>query len=248
MVIKMKDPTMKKHFKSSYRKKIYDHYVETLTRYSCPKSIEKEYSFRRKIYEINYKALLPSDKEVKILELGCGAGYFLRYLKELGYNNVRGVDISPQQIAVAKKQGIEDLIIESDIFEFLNNTSDNFDMICAFHVLEHLYKEEILQLLSMIYIRLNKGGFLIIEVPNAGSPLFGSQNRYVDFTHEIGFTATSLKDVIYIAGFREINIFPLRGISPLARVFFRVINKFLHSRFTRDMFIEGELIAYAYKK
>ncbi|MEM1973810.1 MAG: hypothetical protein QXN68_03370, partial [Thermoplasmata archaeon] len=78
-----------------YREKIYSRYVETLTRYSEQPNDEQEYVRRKKLYDLNYKKFLPSDKNTKILELGCGKGFFLKYLKEMGYSYIKGVENSP---------------------------------------------------------------------------------------------------------------------------------------------------------
>ena len=47
---------------------------------------------RRANYEDNYRQFLPEDLESPILDLGCGQGDFVRYLSDLGYRNVTGVD------------------------------------------------------------------------------------------------------------------------------------------------------------
>lgn len=231
-----------------YRKRFYEKYVQTQIRHTAKYDFKDEYNFRRKIYKLNYKNILPKDKDAHILELGCGAGYFLKYLKELGYQNIHGVDISPEQLELAKKLGGSLYIVQADIFDYLKSTKQKFDMICAFHVLEHLFKNEILELLSFIYEKLNNNGMILIEVPNAGSPLFGGQNRYSEFTHETGFTAPSLKEVLLICEFLDVKVFPIKGVSPYARTFFKIFNYFLHSRFNKDLFIEGEIFGIGYKK
>jgi hypothetical protein len=95
--------------------------------------------------------------------------------------------------------------------------------------------------------RLKPGGMIIIEVPNAGSPILGSFNMHIDFTHEIGFTAPSLKEVMMACDFKRVAISPVMDASPFARVFFRAVNYILHTRFTRDAFAEGGLIGIGYK-
>ncbi len=128
--------------KEDYRKRFYEKYVQTLIRHTSKHDLEDEYNFRKKIYELNYKSILPEDKNANILELGCGPGYFLKYLNELGYKNIQGVDISPEQLELAKKLGVSSYIVQADIFDYLKSTKQKFDMICAFHLLEHLFKNE----------------------------------------------------------------------------------------------------------
>jgi hypothetical protein len=35
---------------------------------------------------------------------------------------------------------------------------------------------------------------------------FGMHSRYADFTHEVGFTQESLYQVMFLSGFRDINV------------------------------------------
>lgn len=230
-----------------YRDKIYSRYVETLTRYSEQLNDEQEYTRRKKLYDLNYKKFLPSDKNSKTLDLGCGKGYFLKYLKEMGYSNIKGVEKSSSQILHALSD-VKDYIIVDDMFNYLKNSSESFDVITLFHVLEHLFKDEILDLLELVYQRLKEDGMLIIEVPNAGSPLFGGNSRFSEFTHEVGFTPSSLKEIILHNGFKNITVFPIKGVSPIAKIFFNFINFFIHSRFSKDIFIEGEIFAVGWKR
>lgn len=46
---------------------------------------------------------LPQNKNINYLDVACGAGQLLYGMKSIGYNNISGIDISPQQVAVAKK-------------------------------------------------------------------------------------------------------------------------------------------------
>src|SRR4051794_16344387 len=54
---------------------------------------------RRGNYEDNYRRFLPQDLEAPILDLGCGQGDFVRYLRDLGYRNVTAVDRDSEAIA-----------------------------------------------------------------------------------------------------------------------------------------------------
>ncbi len=232
---------------TSYRTKIYRKYFDFLAQYGQKNDICEELDYRSKIYDLNLKTILPQDKDRKILELGCGSGFFLKYLLNNGYINCSGIDFSEQQISKAADLGIKN-VLATDMSKYLRETDAKFGVICLFHVLEHLYKDEIIDLLELIHDRLNLNGMIIVEVPNAGSPILGSHNRYIDFTHEVGFTPTSLQEVLLACGFRRVKIYPVKDVSPYARLFFRILNYFLHSRFTRDEFFEGGLIGVGHKE
>jgi len=230
-----------------YREKIYRKYVEILTKYSEKPNDNQEYKKRKKLYNLNYKKFLPSNRESKILELGCGKGFFLKYLKEMGYSNILGVEKSESPILHALSD-IKNYIVEDDMFNYMKNCSEKYDLIVLFHVIEHLFKEEVLDILELIYEKLSSNGILLIEVPNASSPLFGCINRYSEFTHEIGFTPSSLREILMISDFKNVEVYSVRDLSILARITFKFVNYFLHSRFTKDMFIEGGIFAIGRKE
>lgn len=79
----------------------------------------------------------------------------------------------------------------------------------------------------------------MVKTPNLGHPL-NLYLRYKDFTHEIGFTEMSLRQVLLISGFSEVEIKPWQtvyvdthhlnylfrlGVNKLAQWF---ITKFYH--------------------
>src|SRR4051812_37311495 len=49
-------------------------------------------------YRRVYAPLLPADKNAKILDIGCGLGHFLYFLKSEGYVNHWGIDLGSEQI------------------------------------------------------------------------------------------------------------------------------------------------------
>jgi hypothetical protein len=51
-------------------------------------------------------------------------------------------------------------------------------------------------------------GILIIKTPNLANPITASSSRYNDFTHTVGYTEESLTQVLRVAGFRHIKIYP----------------------------------------
>jgi hypothetical protein len=61
-----------------------------------------------------------------------------------------------------------------------------------------------------------------------GNP-FSLRVRYMDFTHEIGFTEHSLYEVLYMAGFRKIRVFGAR--EPCGRGIKAGIMKLMNSSF-----------------
>jgi 2-polyprenyl-3-methyl-5-hydroxy-6-metoxy-1,4-benzoquinol methylase len=143
---------------------------------------------------------------VTILDLGCGMGHFLNFLEVEGYSNYLGVDISEENIEFCKKNGFN--VEKGNIFDFLKKSPDTYDAIIMNDIIEHLEKIEIVNLLKIIFQKLNNGGRLIIKAPNASNPIMASSSRYCDFTHEVLFTEESLSQVLRISGFTQVSIYP----------------------------------------
>ena len=81
------------------------------------------------------------------------------------------------------------------------------------HVLEHLEKESIIEILSKIKEHLlDKDGKLLITVPNAQSNT-GCYWAYEDFTHNTLFTAGSIDFVLKSAGFSNISFLDIDGTA-----------------------------------
>ena len=139
----------------------------------------------------------PLSLTASIAELGCNKGFLLATLLKNGYTNLCGVDLSPEDLAIARKLLINVPLFEQDIFVFLDNHQEKFDCIILKALIEHIKKESVLLLLEKIHASLKPGGMIFIDVQNSDW-LFGLHDRYVDFTHEVGFTKESLHQVLLL--------------------------------------------------
>ena len=232
--------------KKTYRDKIFERYVESYNEIYDKSDLEKEMSYRHRRYEINYAHLLPMDKASRILEMGCGPGYFLRFLADRGYANHVGVDFSRSQVMATGAAGASNVIL-ADLIEYLKSVEGGFEMIFSFHVLEHMEKDDILELLELAWSRLAKNGRIVIEVPNAGSPFIGGQGRYGEFTHEVGFTASSLAEILVVSGFKDVKTYPIRVPSLLSNAFFWAANRLYRAAFKQRLFVDGEIMCVGVK-
>jgi len=125
-------------------------------------------------------------------------------LRQAGYQHAVGVDSSGEQAAAAEAAGIIG-IEQRDLLEFLRNTpSGSVDVVITWDVIEHLFKDETLDLAEQIARVLRPGGRWIIHVPNGESPFFG-RIRYGDWTHEQAFTSGSLDQLLRSVGFQEVT-------------------------------------------
>lgn len=158
-------------------------------------------------YKYNFGALLPKDKNIKILELGPGIGEFMQFLKNEGYSNIKGVDGSNEVVRHCQSLGLN-VSCCAEISSFFNDpTERNYDLVVANDILEHFSKEELWKLLGSVKKSLKQGGCLVGRVPNASSCFLGSHTRYLDFTHELSFTEHSLKQILCAWGFTQVGVY-----------------------------------------
>jgi SAM-dependent methyltransferase len=173
----------------------------------------------------------PAERQSYILDVGCGDGGFLSAARDLGYRQSVGVDLSEEQVQIARSRGLPQ-VHQAEMIPFLREqTLESFDLVVAFDVIEHLSKKELMVVIGEVHRILKKGGRWIIHVPNAQSPFFG-RIRYGDFTHELAFTQRSLASVLRVGGFSTIDCYEDQptphGITSFIRfVLWKIVRNFL---------------------
>jgi len=189
----------------NYRTRIYNAYVTGRQQALAPGSLaglKPRSPYLRKLVRQHF----PPDVNATILDVGCGHGALIHVARQLGYRNIRGVDGSQEQIAAAKRLGIE-AIEQADVMEALAGKPDAFlDCVVAFDLIEHFNKDELVELVDEVHRVLKAGGRWILHAPNAESP-FGNRMFCWDFTHELAFTRTSLSQLLLSSGFSQVTCF-----------------------------------------
>ena len=142
--------------------------------------------------------------DAPILEIGCGDGRLLAYLARRGFAQARGVDISAEQIAVARALGIDAEC--ADALDVLAERPEAYAAILAVDVFEHFSRDELPRLAELVYRALARGGRLIVQTAN-GAGLFPGQVMYGDLTHLTIFTPQSLGQLLRPAGFADLTFF-----------------------------------------
>jgi SAM-dependent methyltransferase len=148
--------------------------------------------------------LVSGRKPGAVLDVGCGMGFALLGMKKLGFTDLSGVEVDQGQAESARKNGLAVECV-ANTAEFLQNGTVRYAIILLMDVLEHVPVAEQIQLLRVLHQRLEAGGRLIIQVPNANS-VFSSRWRYNDHTHTSSFTEHSLRFCLLNAGFASCAI------------------------------------------
>jgi ubiquinone/menaquinone biosynthesis C-methylase UbiE len=113
----------------------------------------------------------------KILEAGCGPGYYLRILSKLGLElKLYGLDVDQNALIKARKI-IGKMATNADLTKRLPFKENFFDKVFLSEVLEHISDDG--KALNMIYRVLKPGGRLIITIPNKDHPFFWDPVNWV---------------------------------------------------------------------
>jgi 2-polyprenyl-3-methyl-5-hydroxy-6-metoxy-1,4-benzoquinol methylase len=162
------------------------------------------------VYRHAIQPSLPQPSIGPVVDIGCGQGELVRLMRADGYE-AEGVDISPEQVALAHAAGVEQ-VMQGDYRGVLQARPGQLAAVTASDLLEHLTKDEVLQTFDAVMAALLPRGVFIARVPNAVSPL-GGHIRYGDFTHESWYTARSVRQVAAAAGFDFVAVMPCPPIA-----------------------------------
>ena len=158
----------------------------------------------------------------KVLEIGCGTGYFTREIVKTGAL-VTAIDISPELLDIAKQE-----IIESNVHFMIDNAYElsfgdhTFDSVVGSSVLHHLEPEKAIRELFRV---LKPGGSFYFTEPNMMNPQIALQKnipalkrRLGDSPDETAFFRWPLKKLMQKTGFTAIEIKPFDFLHlPLPR-------------------------------
>lgn len=153
------------------------------------------------VYRRDIRPLLPGPAAGPVADIGCGQGDLVRLMQADGFD-AEGIDISPEQTALARAAGIS-RVWHGDFRAILAAQPARYAAITATDLLEHFTKPEVLATFDDVAAALMPGGVFVARVPNAVSPL-GGHIRAGDFTHGTSFTARSIRQLAAAAGFEQV--------------------------------------------
>jgi ubiquinone/menaquinone biosynthesis C-methylase UbiE len=154
----------------------------------------------------------------KILEIGCGNGWFARRLSSIG--TVHGIDISAAAIDEARLK-IDDVTFEAGDFLTMPSLSNMFDVAVSLETLSHVADQA--KFISLAAWSLRPGGHLVIATQNRTvcyrrsdiqPPLPGQLRRWL-----------TLKEVRTLLERTRLNVTQLITIEPAGNTgFLRYVN------------------------
>ncbi len=156
--------------------------------------------------------LPPLDEHTRVLDVGCGKGFWATQLTPFGCSIV-GVDPSESGIAIARETTpaarFECMPMVQDLCETLSE--EPFDLVLSLEVVEHLYSPR--EWAASCFAALRLGGTLICSTPyhgylkNLAICLANRFDRHVqplrDGGHIKFFSRNTLEQLLHQAGFRD---------------------------------------------
>lgn len=211
------------------QKKINSLYFKSDFNYDC----ESEYL--KKTYFKYFKKYLSTQniKNNKILEIGCGNGFFLEELKDNGIKNVYGIEPGVESVKKANakiRNKIKVDILRKGLFP-----NASFDIILCFHTLDHIPDPN--KFLKITYSLLKKGGkvFFIVHNTNGLSVrLLKEKSPIFDIEHIYLFNNKNLKQIFKQNKFKNSLVFDIKNTYPI-RYWLRLfpLNNFLKNKLTK---------------
>lgn len=155
--------------------------------------------------------VVPQPQGIRLLDVGCGGGNFLRLATEAGFD-AYGLENSVEAARIAEEAVPGRILSES--MEELISRGERFEVICMFHTLEHVLDP--FRFLKRLHRVLERPGIVILQVPNRASlqaSVLGRRWYGLDCPrHLYNFTTFSLLHLLGKADFRvrSIRHFSLR--------------------------------------
>lgn len=198
-------------------------YSETYWKSASPKTkgyadYAKDEALYLRTYRRRVKLLEPllAGRKVKVLDVGCAAGYFLRVMKELGHD-VYGAEVSAPIAARARAALGDDRVhvgfLAGAAGKKPGYEPGSFDLVTLWDVVEHVPDPQ--SFLREVRAMLAPGGTLVLETQNVASrfaKLLGK--KWQHFKHEehlYHFDPTTVRELLRQGGFDVVSNSPRYG-------------------------------------
>jgi ubiquinone/menaquinone biosynthesis C-methylase UbiE len=119
---------------------------------------------KSKKHMMKYMKFLRKGSSLKLLDVGCGEGYYVRDAIEEGID-AYGIDISSHALENALDR-VKDRISFGSITE-IPFADDEFDLMTAFDVIEHIHPKDTLNAIAEIRRVLKPRGIVIMTTPSS---------------------------------------------------------------------------------
>ncbi len=151
-----------------------------------------------------------------ILDLGCGRGEWLELLREQNYP-AYGIDLNGLNVSRGIESGLD--MRREDAIGHLRGLADgSLAAVTAFHLIEHLPFETLIELVEQAHRALMPGGIMILESPSPENIQVGAYSFYNDPTHRHPIPASVARFMVENCGFPHPEVLRLNPCPETDRV------------------------------
>lgn len=169
-------------------------------------------------------------KTFKVFEIWFWTWNFATYCKFKWISDYTWVDIDNYYWEKINKLLPNYIFLKESFQDFLQDKFEKYDLIFTSHVVEHLEKDELFDMIKCIYNSLKKWWIWINYMPNANSTINWLNMRYCDITHINFYNNQSFEQIIRNSwcNFNKIyhlNDRPTTLIKRIINIFFITLTK-----------------------
>lgn len=154
-------------------------------------------------------------KNPRVLEVGCGNGFFLNALMKRGIKDVYGVEPSSRMVALSGDKLRKR--IKVDIFKKNQFPANSFNVILCFHTLDHLVRPG--EFVRESFALLKKGGLALVvvhDIDGLSVKIFGENSPIFDIEHIFLFGKKTLREIFVRNNFEVLKVFDVKNTYPLS--------------------------------
>lgn len=166
--------------------------------------------------EFNFAKKFVDDTD-EVLEIGSGSGFFA---EKVNKNHYTGLEYNDKAIIEAKKKGIN--LVKNSIEDYNIKVNNKYDIVCSFHVLEHVPNPR--EFIKASVNLLKENGKLIYSVPNNKSALTNNINHVLNLPphHLTRWNFDSLNQIALIFNLKLID-YKIHSNNKSKKNYFRVL-------------------------
>ena len=194
---------------------------------------------------------LPPEKNLKILDVGCGTGETILALSK--YGQAEGSDFDKHAVNLSRSKGLN---VQVGDMHNLNLHPETYDLITFYEVLNQTDRDGLFQVFSGVYSGLKKGGLLMLREP--ALKIAGGRHD-IEVNTKMRFDSKIMREELSKIGFEVLYITYMNFLLFIPIVLKRRLDDWLkkepesdvveHSPFVNKLFlfilrIEGFLLRY----
>lgn len=116
--------------------------------------------FRHDEFLKTEKILFNMNRNIRVLDVGCGYGKKIKLLQKLGFRNITGVEINEEIVRQNVANGLNVISVND-----FNKNDELFDLIIMSHVIEHFQYQDLKLFMEKYLKSLKNDGYLLILTP-----------------------------------------------------------------------------------